>query len=365
MKSLFTFLLVLPFLAPHILCGQESETSDMSPETSQVQKLFASEEILELTIQGDTKSLLKDRFDEAEYFPMKLVYKSADSKDIVHTLKVKTRGNFRRKKGNCYYPPLLLNFPKNNIPEGSVFEGQDKLKLVTPCKGQKYVVREYLAYKVYNLITEYSFKARLVRVVLEDTVKGKKTDSFYSVIIEDEDAMASRNGREVKKLDQVNPRDTDWDLFHKMSVFQYLVANTDWSIQYRQNIKLLYGKEKEKPIPVPYDFDHAGIVHAPYALPPQELNLSSVKERRYRGFCLRGNEEILDKTFNHFKTHKADIYAVYENCSLISQKYLKSTRKFLDNFYRTLDDKTKRRVAFDYPCLPNGTGNVIIKGLRN
>ena len=365
MKVLVAIVLTFYSLTPHLAKAQEEKQADNSSKNLIVQKLFEEEEVLEIVLKGDTRNLLKDRFDEAEYFPMKLVYTNADSEEVIHKLKVKTRGNFRRKRSNCFYPPLLLNFPKSNIPSGSVFSGQDKLKLVTACKGEKYVIREYLTYKLYNLVTDYSFKARLVRVVLEDTVRGKKSDSFYSIIIEDEDAMARRNGKEIKKIDQVKPRETDWGFFHKMAVFQYMIGNTDWSTQFRQNIKLLYGMGIDKPITVPYDFDHAGIVGAPYALPPAELLLSSTKERRYRGFCLEGEEEVLNKTLDYFKELKPAIYKVYEDCPLLTTKYQKSTRKYLDNFYKTLDSKAKRKEAFGYPCLNNGTGNVIIKGLRN
>jgi hypothetical protein len=89
---------------------------------------------------------------------------------------MKTRGHFRKLKENCKYPPLLINFPKDVDRLSSVFSGQKKLKLVMPCTGDDYIIREWLVYKIYNLITPKSFRARLVRVDLDDA-KSKKASS--------------------------------------------------------------------------------------------------------------------------------------------------------------------------------------------
>lgn len=342
------------------------DTMIISTDTSATNSpLFETEEILDLVIRGDVKSLLRDRAEESTYHELELITQDAQSEKLVHPLKIRTRGNFRKKRANCFYPPLRLNFPKKAIPSGSIFLGQDKLKLVTPCKGDRYVIREYLTYKLYNLVTPYSFKARLVRVRFEDNKNGKQGDPFFAFLIEDEDVMAKRNLRMIKETNQVKPQDTQLHLFLKMAVFQFLIGNTDWSIQFRQNIKLLYTEEGKKPIPVPYDFDHAGIVNAPYALPPPELELVSTRERRYRGFCIEKEQAELENTLDFYRKIKDDLYKVYTDCTLIESKYRKRTLKFLDDFYKIIDSPSKRKNAFNYPCLPNGTGNIIIKGLNN
>lgn len=342
------------------------DTTNISTDSSATNSpLFETEEILELVIRGDIKSLLRDRAEESEYHELELITQDSQSKALVHPLKIRTRGNFRKKRANCFYPPLRLNFPKKAIPSGSVFAGQDKLKLVMPCKGDKYVIREYLTYKLNTIVSKYSFKARLVRVSFEDTRSNKKDDPFYAFILEDEDEMAKRYQREIKEINRVQPKETDLHSFLNMAVFQFLIGNTDWSIQFRQNIKLLYAKDIKEPIPVPYDFDHAGIVNAPYALPPIELELSSTRERRYRGFCIEKEQAEFDQTLNFYQEIKDDVYKVYTDCSLIDDKYKKRTLRFLDKFYKILDSPAKRKAAFNYPCLPNGTGNIIIKGLNN
>ena len=334
--------------------AQKSESSD-SP-------LFATEEVLELRLSGDIQKLMGDRADDSEYRPATISFQQ-DGKSHTVPLRARTRGHFRLSRQNCTYPPLLLNFSKKSeLP--SPFSGQNKLKLVTPCRNEKHVVQEYLVYKLYNLITPKSIKARLTKVVYEDTVKGKTTEPMYGILLEDDDEMASRNNAVVIEKKGVRAESTERKDFLKMAVFEYLIGNTDWSVQYLQNIKLIARDSTAKPSTVAYDFDHAGIVRAPYAKPAPELQLASTQVRRYRGFCLE-NVSQLNETFAIYNQLKEKIYSVYTSCTLIDEKYLKDTLKFLDGFYETINDPKKAEKDFLYPCDKSGTGNVVIKGLQN
>jgi len=304
--------------------------------------------------------LLNDRDDHSKYHPFTLTYKEGENPSSV-PVKIRTRGHFRRMKGNCTYPPLLLNFPKKQVASSPVFKGQNKMKLVTPCRGDKYVVQEYLVYKLYNLVTPKSFNARLVSVVYEDSVKGKSTDPMYGVLIEDEDQMAKRN-QTVSVERALRPEQTNTPDFLKMAVFEYLIGNTDWSVQYLQNVKLIAADSMGIPSTVPYDFDHAGIVRAPYARPAEELQLASTLNRRYRGYCIKDMAQF-QATFDLYNLLKEKIYAVYTQCPLLDEKYVKATTKFLDEFYHTINNPKEAGLQFLYPCDPEGTGNVVIKGL--
>ncbi|MBX2876164.1 MAG: CotH kinase family protein [Saprospiraceae bacterium] len=326
-------------------------------------KLFDSDTILELELSGDTRSLFNDREGEASYFKMELTYQDSSGEQIVHPLKVKTRGNFRRDRTNCFYPPLWLNFPKSKIPENSVFAGQDKIKLVTPCRDQKYVVREYLAYKLYQMLSPMSFQARLVKVRYKDSSKGKSSQALYGIILEDKDEMAARNGGKIIKRKKVRPNKTDQSLFLKMATFEYLIGNTDWSIEYQHNVKLMLKDGNLSPLPVPYDFDHAGIVRAPYAQPAPALQMSSIQERRYRGYCVE-DMSAFEETFAFFNTHKEAIYKLYQEHPLLEKRYKRSTGKFLDTFYKTINSPKASKKAFLYPCNKQGTAKFIIRGLN-
>ncbi len=109
----------------------------LSSALGQSDNLFDTDEVMELTLRGDLKTIFKDRGDDPQYHPATLHYQ-ADQKAINIPIQIKTRGHFRKMSSNCKYPPLLLNFAKLTNPKNSVFEGQDKVKLVTPCRGDQY-----------------------------------------------------------------------------------------------------------------------------------------------------------------------------------------------------------------------------------
>ncbi|HMG93961.1 MAG TPA: hypothetical protein VK589_28070 [Chryseolinea sp.] len=324
--------------------------------------LFATDDILEIRLSGDIKSLMDERTADSKYYPITLSYKdNGNSRQV--PVKVKTRGHFRLDRANCFYPPLMLNFSKKKeLP--APFTDQDKIKLVTPCKAERYVVQEYLVYKLYNLVTPKSLKARLAKVIYEDSVRGKTTEPLYGILLEDDDQMASRNEAFVTEKKIFRPEATHRDDFLKMAVFEYLIGNTDWSVQYRQNIKLIAKDSMSVPSTVAYDFDHAGIVHAPYAKPAPELMLTSTTTRRYRGFCI-DDMTAYKEVFALFNDLKGSIYEVYSGNALLDEKYIKTTLKFLDDFYDTINDPKKAQKEFLYPCAKSGTGNVVIKGLQN
>ncbi|WP_111671832.1 hypothetical protein [Algoriphagus litoralis] len=325
--------------------------------------LFERVEILEMTLKGDVKGVLKNTKGDPTYFDFTFGYSMQDGESAMIPIRVRTRGHFRREMNFCTYPPLLLNFSKKET-ENTIFSSQNKLKLVLPCQGERYVIREYFAYKLYNLLTPLSFKVRLVRLRLVDQSENAKTyESFLGFLIEDEDHLAERNQMNILDKDLVSPERIVEEDFFRMAVFQYLIGNTDWSIQFRQNIKLMHAGEHERPIAVPYDFDHAGIVRAPYANPAPELKLASVTDRRYRGYCVE-EMEAFQKVFSEFLAKKDEIYSLYTKSELLDEKYVKFSTRFLDGFYDAITNPKRAAMDFQYPCLSDGTGNIVIKGLN-
>lgn len=321
------------------------------------QSLFESDSILRIDITGQLKPLLNDRTGIPRDFPFILHVENTDI-----PLLIKTRGHFRRTQGNCTYPPLLLQFNDREKTKSTVFDKQKKLKLVMPCQGDEYIIHEYLVYKLYQKFSPYSFKARLVLVYLHDTNSDKDRKPFYGLLLEDEDDMAARNNMVIVER-KIPQQQIPAPQYHTMSVFEYMIGNTDWSVAYLQNIKLIAKDSVSIPYVVPYDFDHAGIVRAPYALPAPELNMFSTRERRYRGYC-QPVQTVFDNVLKTFSALKEDVYKVYTDNKLLSPKYIKSTTDFLDQFYSTIADSKKIHKEFAYPCDPNGTGNVVIKGLK-
>ncbi len=347
-----------PLLIFILCCGTSHHSSFAQSAT-----LFDSDQTLSMTLSGNINELLKDRSTtEPQYHTISLSYIGDDGHAVNLPIQAKTRGHFRRLKTNCVFPPLLLNFEIEGPREKSIFEQQNKLKLVTPCRDERYVVREYLVYKLHNLITSKSFRARLVKVTYDDTEKGKKSEPLYGILLEEEEQMAKRNGSVVIERKLVKPEHTLTEDFLKTAVFEYLIGNTDWSVQYRQNIKLIAPDSLKTPSTVAYDFDHAGIVGAPYAQPAEQLMLSSTRERRYRGYCIQDMSQF-DNTISFFNRLKDDIYKTYTQCPLLEESYVKSTVRFLDDFYKTINNPKTVKSEFGYPCRQDGTGNVVITGL--
>jgi len=330
--------------------------------TGQINTLFESDQIIDLTLDGRLKDVFKDRGELSTYHKATVIYQAGRVNEQI-PVKIKTRGNFRRSAINCKYPPLLLNFSRNKLPQNSLFAGQNKLKLVTSCRGSEFVIQEYLVYRLYNLITPYSFKVRLVNVTYKDSVKAKTINQSYGILLEDEKQMAARNETKMLKQLKVSPQAIQRQQFLKMAVFEYLIGNTDWSVQYLQNIKLIQTNPASLPISIPYDFDHAGIVRAPYAKPTHALKMRNTLERRYRGFCVASINEFTT-VFEEFNRLRESIYALYVNNTLLDKKYIEKTVSFLDGFYETINDPLKAKQAFLYPCDRSGTGNVVIKGLK-
>ena len=347
---------------PASIFGQTAAGNNTATNSTAIKGLFESDKVLELTLSGNTADLVNDRNDNPAYHPMLLQYQDETGNGISLRIEMKTRGHFRKLKENCFYPPLQIHFFKSDTLAASVFSEQDKLKLVMPCKEDQYVIREWLVYKIYNLVTSKSFRARLVQVKLYDLKKRKTTAPFYGILLESEKQMAKRNNA-IAITRKLIPEQMEPNAFLKMAAFEYLIGNTDWGIQYLQNIKLVAKDSNAMPTAVPYDFDHAGLVDAPYAMPAEELMMNSVRERRYRGFCLK-EMKYFEPAITFYNGLKKNIYDLYTNCVLLDAKYIKATLNYFDEFYKTINDPKKLQKEFSYPCDKNGTGNVVIKGLK-
>lgn len=346
-----------------LLCFTISGAELLLAQDAKESSLFASDEILELKLSGNIKDALRDRSAKPAKYSATISYETVNKTTINLPIRLQARGNFRKQKDNCRYPPLWIHFGKTVAKKRSIFSLQKKMKLVMPCQDDEDVVKEWLVYKLYNLFTPMSFRARLVKVSWQYSSDGKVQGPYYGMLLEEDKQLANRNDM-VEVKHRLTPQHAQQLPFLEMSVFEYLIGNTDWSCQFLHNIKLLAADSVAVPFTVPYDFDHAGIISTDYAHPAEMLDLSSVRERRYRGFCvadLRSFEPVIKK----FKNMKKDIYALYNNCELLNKRYLKFVNRYLDDFFETLDKPKEWQDAFTYPCKVEGSGNVIIKGLNN
>lgn len=346
----------LTLLIIHLLFWINTGASP-APTLNNPGKLFENDSLLDLHIKGNLKTLFNDRLDDMTYHPITISYID-NGQQVTIPLKTRTRGNFRRQKANCTYPPLLLNFAKETSAN-TIFEGQDKIKLVMPCGDDDFVVREYLVYKLYNEVTEKSFRARLVRLHFYDEGRDKELNNFYGILLESDDDMAKRNGMKIIDRDMLPPQIAEKESYLRMALFEYMIGNCDWSVPYRHNTRIIAFDSLSIPYIVPYDFDHSGFVSAPYAYPPEELKLSSVRERRFRGYCVE-QLSALKPAIDFYNRKKNDFYNIITNSPYASSRFLKSIFKWMDEFYDTINNDKKAQKDLLYPC--TSTNEFVIKG---
>jgi hypothetical protein len=314
----------LSFLISHIQGFSQAETN----------ALFQKKDVLQINIEANLKVLLKDRGQTPQYHWAKLSYIDDKGETVALPIKAKVRGNFRRSPSNCSFPPLLINFPKNEV-KNTLFEHQDKLKLVTECLNEDLVFHEYLAYEIYNIVSDFSFRARLTEVTYIDSLGKKEPDKEFGILLENETDVAKRNAAKNTYMKNVSTPQYDTLQMLTVFLFEYLIANNDWSIPALHNIKQ-FTKTGKLFLPVPYDFDHSGVVEANYALPPPQLEIASVRERLYRG--LNYPPSVFQQVFDKFNSVKPQIYALYQGNPLLSASYIKRTLKYFDEFYEEIND---------------------------
>ena len=302
--------------------------------------MFLSDELLELTIYfDDFKALRRDVGEDNRYHPAILSVKNEYDEDQYFDLKLKTRGNFRRDRSNCNFPPLRLNFDRDQL-DSTVFEGQNKLKLVTPCilnsdEYEQYVILEYLVYKMYNIITDKSLRVRLTKVNFIDKAEKQKSYTIHGFLIEDIDDMAGRNGFREVDLNNIPLGYTDYFYQTLVSVFQYMIGNTDWSVPYAHNIKLIMEKPDLRPIPVPYDFDWCGMVSPRYAIPSHKLNIETVDQRLYRGFTRPIGD--FKMVFDFLLSLENEFYKLFDH-PLLSEENRERSKRYLEEFFVIIKD---------------------------
>jgi hypothetical protein len=269
-----------------------------APATAAERPLFASNEKIHLTIQAPLNSLIRNRQNENS-----IAGTLTEPNGQVLPISLTLRGITRRTEEVCDFPPLRVDFT-TPPPPTSLFSGQKKLKLVTHCRStpsfQQYVLLEYAAYRMYNLLTPHSFRAKLADIDYRDE-SGRPIVSRIGFFLEDLGEVAHRNGlRESKGPERIPVADLSAPDAARYALFQHMLGNHDWSMRAGpvgkaccHNAELIGPLAPGQTIPIPYDFDFSGYVNAPYATPPAQLDISDVKQRLYRGYCIHNSDVMV------------------------------------------------------------------------
>jgi len=314
--------------------------------------LFEDHTPLEIELTGPMWSLVENKEDREERsFQLQ-------SGALELDVQVRARGNSRMRV--CSFPPLRLNFRKTDTVR-TVFEGQDKLKLVTRCrKSDRYendVLEEYVAYRIFSLLSDVSFRTRLVHLTYNDSDDRlpEAYRSSYGFLIEPFDHLVSRVDGSLSGLPAISLRQLDKSQAALVYVFEYFIGNTDWSFITAEtdtycchNIKLV--KLGDALFPVPYDFDLSGFVNAAYAKPDASLRIKKVTQRLYRGFCT--DADYLRGALRSLDLKKDEILAIIAGLPMLDQSEKKSRIKYLEGFFDKARDEHKMISMFEKRCHP-------------
>ena len=307
-----------------------------------VAPLFAEQGVVDVTLTAPFRDIMRDRSLE-EDTDGTLTYTDPDAGEITLDVGIRTRGRYRHQSRVCPFAPIRLNFRKT---KGTLFAKSDKLKLVTHCKNRSVrytqtVLREYLAYRILNLLTESSFRVRLLKVRYVESTTGETAQENYAFLIEHRDQLAKRIGLEFNPVEATTIDALDPAHTNLVSLFQYLIGNTDFS-----PIKappdepcchnyVLFGDEPGSILSIPYDFDITGIVSAPHATPNPRFRLRNVRERLYRGRC--ANNAHMAGSLARFAEQKQAIYALLDEVPGLTTTSIKKTTGYVDDFYDIIE----------------------------
>jgi hypothetical protein len=319
-----------------------------------VDPLFQEDEVLEMTITAPIRTILRERSTE-KYEPGTVRITRPDGSVADFEVRVRARGNFRRE--TCRHPPVWLNFRKSDVA-GTLFANQDKLKLVVHCDRsavyEQLVLKELLAYRIFNQLTDSSFRVRLLRVTYVDSDTNEPRPPRYAFLIEHKNRLAARLGLGTPDIRQVSVSALDPVQLNLAIVFQYFIGNTDFSPLGGPEGEscchnfVLFGEPDNPILPIPYDFDQSGFVGAPYARPHPRFRIKNVRTRMYRGYC--ANNDQLPGSLQRFQDERDAIYALIADTPGLDASARKRLVAYTDRFYDLIDSPEDVHRRLENKC---------------
>ncbi len=312
---------------------------------------FNSNEPMYISLKFDMRKFIREK-QKGKYHNAILSITQSDEFRSEDTIRIRARGEFRKK--HCYFPPVKLNFKKSEF-EKTYMNDIKTLKLVTHCMNsetyQQYLLKEYLVYRMFNILTDNSYRVRLLKIKYIDSQGKKPTISKYGFIIESNNHLAER----ITSIRIERQGITTWqtEVYHAnlMVLFQFMIGNSDWSIINQHNIRLFKSLDHLilAPLAIPYDFDYCGMVNTYYAVPPEELDIESVKERVYRGYCLNSPVDY-QEYIEVFLNNKQEIYSLVDNFKPLNARHRKEMLEYLDEYFNIIENPNRTRWEIIERC---------------
>lgn len=339
--------LIEPWPEPAVLQARREE--------AEKRPLFQQTDPLPFTLTANFSAINKDRDpNSTQRFPGVLSLTDAGGKTLTIPVKLGSRGHFRKMARNCEFVPLRVELPKEGIA-GTVFEGETNLKLGTHCENDgaydQSVLREYLTYRLHNLVTPRSFRTRLARATYVDAKSSKPITTRYAIFIEHENDVARRLGGRIVELPRLTFKDIDAASLNTAMIFEYMIGNTDFSLWALHNVRIVQDPAKTL-FTVPYDFDLSGFVHAPYARVDPRLGIRAVTDRLYRGPCR--TQDQIEPIVAEFRSKRAEMTALLDGMKELDATHRVEAKEYVESFFRATQPASIKRLFVD-GCKPQDT----------
>jgi len=320
---------------PYVAAAQEQPEPDAVVDTIYTDlDLFEVIAPMKITLTLNLKEYQRNKM-KGEYMPAHFTYQINDTLRLEKEMRVKARGNFRRDY--CHFAPFWLNINKADVRNRYLKETK-KIKIVTHCGNSEFyqnlVLKEYLAYRIFNILSPVSFRVRLIDMTYVDTGRKGRVTHSWAFMIEPEEMVAERHQALVFKKDDLSMRLMEPEAFDLMALFMYMIGNPDYSVAGRHNVKIL-GLEGFGSVgytPVPYDFDYSGLVNASYAIPGDDLGITSVRERYFLGLC-RDDGAYLE-AINTIHSHREEILDLIRSFPYLEPRERDDMVRYLEGFFR-------------------------------
>lgn len=347
--SLWTALLC-SYLAAGEVCAQDADSS---------YPLFADQTPLTLKLSGPFRTVLGDEGeDERTEYPAVIEFPGPDGTRITQDIEIRLRGKARARI--CNFPPLSLDFPRSEVA-GTVFSGQNRIKLVTLCKQtnryRDYLGQEFLIYLMWQTLSDRAFRVRWATVEYVDTSRDRGEPEIEPAFLIEEDwEVAERLGLEVVEEETIARDSLDVPHTALLFMFQYLIGNTDLSVlegpeeeSCCHNNKVLRSEDGRN-LMVPYDFDSAGMIDAEYAYPAQTMQrrLSSVRQRLYRGFCIMNDE--IESAIEAVNAHREEMLAILDNDVILTERGSERAIDYVSDSFEIINDPRQRERRLYGDC---------------
>jgi hypothetical protein len=326
-----------------LLCMQSNNSFAQTSVTDSSKKsfrLFEEDKIIDISLKYDLTTYFRTK-PQKEYLDANITIHLSKTDSVSRDVKLRTRGVFRNQY--CTFAPIELNFKKTDFGYTDL-NRISKLKLQPQCNSGKdkgeWVLREYLAYKLFNVLTDTSFRVRLISVTYLDSKKDRKPIKQYGFFIEPAEMLAKRAGSVLIKAQAINQKSIIPSIMDRLAIFNYMIGNYDWSVPGQHNVLVIkspvldpYGRG----IAIPHDFDWTGLVNTTYAIPAENMGTSNVRERIFGGVCR--TKATYMKTLELLFRKKGEFYRVINDFPYLDARAKKDMTRYLDEFFDQLEGK--------------------------